>query len=194
MFQHPKNPLSLIHYDALGNGECAGIAQADPGGVPGLIPRLIPGSNPQRYYPRVSDWIRGAPVKGRPVPPGTVIAIFDSNGVYVGQDHHKFKKLGIAHTALYVRQSQEGIEVVHQFGGKHTKINGTLIRFGGGWLGQACSPERADGYHHSAVSGVNTDRKGIQPEDDADNYYVVELRPDHQLRYSGTVGTLNRSA
>ena len=85
-------------------------------------------------------------------------------------------KGGIAHTALYVRRRSEGIEVVHQHSGPKP-IRGTLIRFGGRWLGDECSPQRADGYHKSDVSSKNTGREGITPEDDADNYYVVELRP-----------------
>lgn len=166
MFRHPKDPHALVAAKKpLGNGECAGIVQDPHNGVPGLIPRLIPGSTPERYYPRVADWVRGARVKGNALPRGTVIAIFDSNGCYVGQSKHKYKGLGIAHTALYVGQSEQGIEVVHQFGG--TPPKGSLIRFGGGWIKG----------HRSGVSAVNTSEKGIQPEDDADNYHVVELRP-----------------
>ena len=42
----------------------------------------------------------GAIGKGSPVLPGTVIAIFDSNGVNVGTKKHSHKG-GIAHTALW---------------------------------------------------------------------------------------------
>jgi hypothetical protein len=167
MFAFPGNPLQLIGHPNVGNGECAAIAQVK---VPGLIPG--PGPKP---YPRCADWVRGARVKDRPaLPMGTVIAIFDTNSRYVGTGVHSHKG-GIAHTALYVRQSSEGIEVVHQYRGSHT-IKGSLIRFGGGWLGDACNEQRADGYHKSGVSGLNTARRGITPEDDADKYYVVELR------------------
>jgi hypothetical protein len=186
----PDSPLSLLHNIKKGNGECAGIAQSY---VPGLIPR------PDGSGPHASDWIRGAKVRGRSIQAGTVIAIFDSNGVYVGQKHHAHKS-GIAHVALYVQQSAEGIEVVHQHA-KTDRIKGTLIRFGGGWLGDVCTNERADGYHKSGVSGKNISRQGITLEDDADNYYVVELRPaaaskkpkpeDFAVHVSGTTA-LNR--
>lgn len=136
-----------------------------------------------------------AHVKGNPLPPGTVIAIFDRNGVYVGQEHHSHAG-GIAHTALYVRQSIEGIEVIHQFkrGGQPQPIQRTFIRFGGGKAIRACSPGWADQGidDKSGVSGTST-----QPEDDADNYYVVELRPHHQSLSSATTtrsGILSRSA
>ncbi len=115
-----------------------------------------------------------------------MIAIFDRNGVYSGQS-------GKAHTALYVRQSSEGIEVVHQYKRCGT-IKGTLIRFGGGKLAEFSTDDFKVQVAHSTVpslrfpdqrfpdhrSGVS--RKNVQgfpvvtPEDDADNYYVVEQR------------------
>jgi hypothetical protein len=98
-------------------------------------------------------------VKGRHLVTGTVIAIFNSNGDYQGS---KFAQNvhGKAHTALYFRQSAEGIEVVHQYAGCGL-IKGALIRFGGG---------RQVG-HRSGVSA-----SGGTLEDDANNYYVVEAK------------------
>ena len=109
----------------------------------------------------VSRWRRGAQVKGNfSLRPGTVIAIFDSNGRYIGTTKHNHSP-GLAHTALYVRQSQVGIEIVHQWKSPTCpKIKGALVRFGG---------QSVPG-HKSGVSGSGGTR-----EDDADNYYVVEL-------------------
>ena len=164
MYRHP-NPYSVINH-SLWNGECAGIAQAS---VPGLIPLPVAGSHPD--YPRVCDWVRGLRVKGFHLPVGTVIATFDTNGCYVGQAYFPFQNSGLAHTALYLSQSKDGIEVIHQY--KHLGVRqlakNALILFGGGIRGDACY---ADGYQKAGVSGV-----GGLVEDDATNYYVVELRP-----------------
>jgi hypothetical protein len=162
MYRH-LSPYGLLGRSS-GNGECAGIAQA---AVPGLTPLLIPGSHPERYYPRVSDWTRGHKVKGHHLPVGTVIATFDSNGCYVGQAHFHHQGSRLAHTALYLGQNKEGIEVIHQYA--HHPARKALILFGGGKRGDACY---ADGYQSTGVS-----RRGGCVEDDADNYYVVELRP-----------------
>lgn len=146
-FKYPGNPLSLIGQPVAGEGaykgECAAIAQF-----------LVPGLGNRH----VSSWKRGAAVRGNlSLAPGTVIAIFDSNGRYIGTKIHAHQP-GLAHTALYVRQSDMGIEVVHQFKSPACPcIRGTLIRFDG---------RRIEGYR----SGV---QKGT-PEDDGDNYFVVE--------------------
>lgn len=179
-------PLSLIGTPWAGDGEyrgeCAAIAQT-------LVPTL-------KGHP-VSEWVPGAKVKGnRSLPVGTVIAIFDHHGVYLGQKGLNHKN-GKAHTALYVRQSSEGIEVVHQHKGGPQIIGGTLIRFGGGKLR---SGEFSTGdfkvqvsdstvpsarfteqkiktlEHRSGVSLSNEKGGAPTPEDDADNYYVVELK------------------
>jgi hypothetical protein len=131
--------------DGIYKGECAAIAQF-----------LVPGLE----YSRVSQWKRGAKVKGNhSLRRGTVIAIFDSNGRYIGTSKHSHRNA--AHTALYVRQSSAGIEIVHQFKSPSLeKIKGALVRWGGqSVLG-----------HQSGVSV-----SGGTPEDDADNYHVVEL-------------------
>jgi hypothetical protein len=189
-YVHPSHPLRLRE-QTIGNGECAAIAQDDENGVPGLIPRLIPGSHPERYYPRVDDWTPGLKVKGANLVPGTVIAIFDSHGKYLGQKGYDYSG-GKAHTALYVRQSSEGIEVVHQF--HNHPVCGTLIRFGGERLtafstrdfnvrvSDSTVPslrfaEQGIPAHLSGVSRLNTTRGIVTPEDNADNYYVVELKP-----------------
>jgi hypothetical protein len=108
----------------------------------------------------VFSWRLGAQVKGNlALAPGTVIAIFDSNGRYIGTSRHSHSH-GVAHTALYVRQSAIGIEVVHQFkSASCPNIKGALVRFGG---------QRTAGYR----SGVSA--SGDTPEDVGENYYVVE--------------------
>ena len=148
-FVYPKNPQHLVGTPTAGEGrykgECAAIAQF-----------LVPGLG----NAHVSKWKRGAKVKGNvSLRPGTVIAIFDSNGCYVGTKKHAHSH-GIAHTALYLRKSVVGIEIVHQFT-SCPHIKGTLIRFDG---------KKVPGFH----SGVSTSGTGT-PEDDAENYYVVEL-------------------
>jgi hypothetical protein len=141
-FVYP-NPLALLGKPVVGEGdlkgECAAIAQC-----------LVPGLG--NIY--AAHWRRGAKVQGsRSLQPGTVIAIFDSNGRYIGTKRHSHVG-GVAHTALYVRQSDVGIEIVHQFkSASCPNIRGALVRFDG---------KRTPGLH----SG---------PEDDAKNYYVVEL-------------------
>jgi len=152
-FVYADNPLSLLGKPTAGNGkfkgECAAIAQF-----------LVPGLE----NAHVCKWRRGEQVKNQPhLRPGTVIAIFDSNGRYIGTTKHNHSH-GVAHVGLYVRQSHAGIEIVHQFKG-YLKIKGTLVRFGGQF---AAGPEK----HKSGVSAP--DGWGTA-EDDADNYYVVEL-------------------
>jgi hypothetical protein len=161
MFRHP-NPLGLINKKTVGNHECAALAQNL---VPGLIDRPV------------NDWSPGAKVKGRPLPMGTVIAIFDRHGVYLGQHGHDYSH-GKAHTALYVRQTSEGIEVVHQHEG-NPLIKGTLVRFGGvRRLRPGGNPKNPADFYNSGVSKVNIHHQGMTPEDDANNYYVVKLKPN----------------
>ena len=141
-----QNPLRYVGQRPKGSGQCAALAQE-------LGAHLVP------PIPLVAHWTRGARVRGSVLLPGTVIAIFNSNGDYQGsQFAHNLD--GKAHTALYVRQSNEGIEVVHQYRGCGT-IKGSLIRFGG---------QKLEGHK----SGVSSPGKKL--EDDADNYYVVELK------------------
>src|ERR1035437_9770718 len=95
---HPA-PLSKIGKPWVKDGACPAIARNE-------VPTL-------KEHP-VSEWKPGARVKGNSaLPVGTVIAIFDHNGVYLGQEGLDYSG-GKAHTALYIRQSSEGIEVVHQ--------------------------------------------------------------------------------
>lgn len=148
-FVYPKNPLTLIGSPTVGEGEykgeCAAIAEF-----------LVPGLGDVH----VSQWKRGSRVKGDvSLRQGTVIATFDKNGRYIGTAIHNHAH-GVAHTALYVRQTDIGVEVVHQFKGCGS-IKGALIRFGGG---------RLPG-HKSGVSALGLGTL----EDDANDYYVVEL-------------------
>ena len=73
------NPLALVGKPVVGTGpfkgECAAIAQS-------LVRGL--GDN------HVAQWRRGAKVKGQVgLRPGTVIAIFDTNGRYIGTTTHR---------------------------------------------------------------------------------------------------------
>jgi hypothetical protein len=151
-FVYAGNPLTLVGKPTVGTGvykgECAAIAQF-----------LVPGLG----NAHVSQWRRGAAVKGQlSLRPGTVIAIFDSNGRYIGTNKHSHLG-GVAHTALYVRQSAVGIEIVHQFkSASCPNIKGAVVRFGGQSV-----PGHKSGV--SSPSGTGT------PEDAAENYYVVEL-------------------
>ena len=133
-------PLSLVGGPTKGEGtnkgQCAQLAQA-------LRPDIGV----------VVHWTRGAQVKGNlSLVPGTVIAIFDSNGRYLGQKHHSHAG-GVAHTALYVGQNARGIRIVNQYANKDT-IREDFVFWGGGAPG---------------VSGT-----GLSPEDRGDNYFVVE--------------------
>jgi hypothetical protein len=89
----------------------------------------------------------------------TLIAIFDSNGRYIGTSKHSHSH-GVAHTALYVGQSAIGIEIVHQFkSASCPNIKDTLVRFD--------------------ESRIASYRSGVSPnggtfEDVGENYYVVE--------------------
>jgi hypothetical protein len=142
-FISQEHPLTLIGKPVVGEGdnkgECAQIARC-------LVPTIG----------NVSNWRRGAKVQGNfSLQAGTVIAIFDKHG------HYANRKGGVAHTALYVRQSAIGIEIVHQFRSQACpSIKGALVRFDG---------QRPPG-HKSGVS-----HGGGTREDDARNYYVVEL-------------------
>jgi hypothetical protein len=167
------NPLRYLRQRPRGEGgnfeQCATLAQV-----------LVTEQGQSPPMPLTKHWIPGAKVKGRPQIPGTVIAIFE-HGVYSG-------KSGKAHTALYVRQSDEGVEVVHQYQGCGA-IKGALIRFGGSKLREFSTGDFIVHASDSTVpslafanqtlpghkSGVS--RMGGMPEDDADKYYVVERKP-----------------
>jgi len=137
------------NHPKLGSGECTALAQFT---LPGNRGPICP-------YP-TADWRPGERVKGNlSLQTGTLIAIFHHN-------RYTNKRGGIAHTALYIGQSNEGIEVVHQYVG-HKPIHGALIRFGGGKLNA----------HMSGVSKRNQLYRIVTPEDDADNYYTVTLAP-----------------
>jgi hypothetical protein len=135
--QLPGKKTVGVGLQQVNKGECAALAQGLAEGVP-----------------PVAAWKRGDQVKGNGgLMPGTVIAIFDSNGDYVGQRFHAHQN-GIAHTALYLGQTPDGVWVAHQHAG-NPLIKWTFIRFRG-------------------RTGVS--RHGNTPEDDATNYYVVESK------------------
>ena len=137
--------------------------------------------------PLTEDWRPGTRVKDiKTLQKGTVIAIFDKNGHYTNEQ-------GTAHAALYVDQTEKGIHVVNQ-NQKKGVITATFIPFGGRRVTQKIvngvydlgknvagkalfwkvDPDHDD-YHHWGVSGHLN-----QPEDDGDNYYVVERRQPGQ--------------
>ena len=87
------HPVQYRGRDKKGTGHCAALPQA-----------LLPGC------PHTCHWKQGVQVKmKKDLPPGTVIATFNSNG-----DYHYVEHEHLAHTALYVGQDAEGITVVHQ--------------------------------------------------------------------------------
>ena len=71
-----------------------------------------------------STWLRGDRVRGNDIPPGTVIATFDSNGRYTNSTD------GSSHAAVFVRQDGEGLHVIDQWVGR--PVNPRHIRFRGG--------------------------------------------------------------
>jgi hypothetical protein len=138
------HPTQYVDKPNLGNQQCAGLVQYL-----------------NQHIPTVTHWKRGAQVSGNAsLPQGTVIAVFNANGDYVGQKRYPYGP-GTAHTAIYVRQNSEGIYVVHQFTHKNKPeldlVQFKFIRFGG-------------------TSGGSL--YGGTLEDNADNYYVVELKQD----------------
>jgi hypothetical protein len=144
------NPTQYIGHPKMGEGkdagECAVLAQW-------LLPRFYPQilNDPEQF--KTEHWRPGKAVAGHTdIQPGTVIATFKNNR-YTGLHD------GTAHTALYVRQSSEGMEVVHQHRGIG-RIQGALIRFRG---------PRPVGHK----SGVR--RLGGTLEDDIGHYHVVEI-------------------
>ena len=99
------DPVQHIGRTPKGSGECVALPVA-------LCPS-IPKS--------VAHWTRGTQVRGSSgLAPGTVIAIFNTNLDYQGsrfatvRDPNTKKSFGVAHTALYVGQTNLGIQVVHQ--------------------------------------------------------------------------------
>jgi hypothetical protein len=138
--------MSLLHHPGIGSGECTALAQYT---LPGNSAPICP------YH--TSQWIRGEKVRGnRSLQRGTLIAIFHHG-------HYLSKYGGVAHTALYVGQSDEGIEVIHQSKGR--LITGALIRFD-----NLKSPG-----HLSGVSRRNRHFNVVTPEDEGDNYYTVTI-------------------
>ena len=178
------HPIKHVGHHPKGDGQCTALPMALNPSVPKVV----------------AHWKQGAQVKGNVgLDPGTVIAIFNKNLDYQGsryaatKDPVTKKSYGVAHAALYVAQTSEGIEVVHQ-NQTPGQITRSFIFFGGGGpKGQADSQGyfdvgksqsgatlrwrdgRGDPSYHWGVSGSN---KLDLKEDDADNYCIVELKPD----------------
>jgi hypothetical protein len=177
------HPLHYVGHGAKGSGECA------------ALPIALNSSIPKH----VAHWKRGALVKNNfGLTPGTVIAVFNSNSDYQGSQFAATKdpvtkqSFGVAHTALYVTQTSEGIEVVHQNQTPHL-ITRSFVFFGGGGPKK---PANKQGYYDVGKSKSGTTlqwrEKTSDPkyhwgvsgtlhrlEDDANNYHVVELKPKH---------------
>ena len=176
------HPLQYVAQHSKGSDECAALPMA-------LNPSL-----PKH----VAHWRRGAPGRGNcALAPGTVIAIFNTNLDYQGslfartKDPVTNQAFGVAHTALYVAQTSEGIEVVQQNQAPHL-ITRSFIFFGGGGPRK---PADSQGYYDvgRSLSGTTLQWRDGQGdplyhwgvsrtlhrrEDDANNYYVVELKPN----------------
>lgn len=136
--------LSLLYHPGIGSGECTALAQFT---LPGNAGPICP-------YP-AAEWRPGEKVRGNlSLQRGTLIALFHHG-------HYANKYGGLAHTALYIGQSNEGIEVIHQSLGR--PITGGLIRFD-----YIKSPG-----HLSGVSHRNRLFNVVTPEDDGNNYYTV---------------------
>ena len=117
----------------------------------------LPGNSAPICPYHTSQWIPGEKVRGnRSLQRGTLIAIFHHRR-YVG------KYGGVAHTALYVVQSDEGVEVIHQSKGR--PITNALIR---------CDNLKSPS-HLSGVSRINRHFNVVTPEDEGDNYYTVTI-------------------
>jgi hypothetical protein len=137
-YQVPDDPLKYVNWFHMGDGSCAQLPQ-----------KLLHGS-----MPLCQHWKRGDQVKGKMLPRGTVIALFNSNGDYLGTRNFakKHDVRGIAHTALYVGQDANGIDVVYQWTAGKRIVRRTYA-FGG------------PTYEHNG-----------------DNYYVVEPKKDHSFK------------
>jgi hypothetical protein len=73
--------------------------------------------------PRTSAWRAGAWVRGNnAIPPGTVIATFESDGTYTPETGN--------HAAVYLSQDRTGIRVYDQWNGQ--PVHQRVIRFEGG--------------------------------------------------------------
>ena len=176
-----RDPVQYVGHAPKGSGQCA------------ALPMVLNPSIPKH----VAHWKRGARVRGNlTLPPGTVIALFNTNLDYPGSrfwrtdDPVTHKPFGIAHTALYMGQTSDGIEVVHQ-NQTPNKITRSFIFFGGGgprkqadkngcydvgvsksgatllWREKPNDPR----YHWGVSKTLH------HAEDDGNNYYVVELKP-----------------
>jgi hypothetical protein len=96
--------------------------------------------------PPASLWRRGPPVKGQlAIPSGTIIATFDENGHYGNHTN------GTSHTAIYLRETPNGIVVLDQ------------------WKGQTALRD------HPPQQRIIYFRNGYGKKvDDATQYYVVQ--------------------
>jgi hypothetical protein len=135
---------ALLNWPGIGSGECTALAQFT---LPGNTTPLCP-------YP-TSQWTPGEKVRGNlTLQRGTLIAVFHLR-------RYPSKYGGVTHTALYIGQTDEGIEVIHQSLGR--PITGALIRF----------DDLKSPGHLSGVSHRNRHFNIVTPEDDGNNYFTV---------------------
>lgn len=88
------HPLKWIGKPSVGSGECVDLVRA------------------ATDAPQTKNWQRGVLVKGNTaILSGTVIATFDSNGHYTG------------HTAIYLGQDENGIQVIDQWNRRNPNGN-----------------------------------------------------------------------
>ncbi len=83
-----------------GSGQCVALVRA---ANPGLGP--------------TAHWVRGAAVKGNhAIPPGTPIATFSHTGHYANATD------GSSHAAIYLGQTEEGVQVLDQWAGRPAAV------------------------------------------------------------------------
>ena len=83
-----------------GSGQCVALVRA---ANPGLGP--------------TAHWVRGAVVKGNhAIPPGTPIATFSHSGHYANATD------GSSHAAIYLGQTEEGVQVLDQWAGRPAAV------------------------------------------------------------------------
>lgn len=109
-----KDPLSYLnHHKPVGSGQCVAFGAL--------------GADPNTGSPLDDDttcWRAGLQVANHVLPVGTVIAVFGPTGRFLSREGS-----GDAHVAIYLRQSDIGVEVLHQYRGK--PVYRSVIAWGG---------------------------------------------------------------
>ena len=96
----PQSRLGAFIGRSTGSGQCVALVRA-------AHPALGP----------TASWQRGAPVQGNlSIPPGTPIATFARSGHYANATD------GSSHAAIYLGQSEDGLQVLDQWSGRPAAI------------------------------------------------------------------------